>query len=326
MRIRLMMPIAAAIALSSSVIAAQEPSATELMAKVGAYAAAYGEKASFVVATETYTQSLAIEGQAQMPRPIKLVAEFAIVKLQGGGWTGFRDVISVNDEAVRDRKDRLMSLLTSESASLSEATRIANESSRYNVGAISRNINTPTAALFFFLPPNLDRFTFTKKGAKTIDGVKTIEIVYKETKLPTLITTRSGKNVPLEGSLFVMDDGTVVRTRMQMEKFADSQTGVEQQAPRTTGPTNVTGNGGGRPAQSGQVTAMDTRPIDSSADIEVTYKKPDGIDLWLPSHMDELYEGPITAMRIRTTTGRSTTRATYANFKQFGSSGKIISQ
>src|SRR5689334_15294020 len=194
--------IAVATSISCVTLVAQEPSANDLMAKVGAYAAAYGEKASVVVATETYTQSLAIEGQAEMPRPIKLVAEFAIVRLQGGGWTGFRDVISFNDEPVPDRKNRLMTLLTSDSATLSEATRIANESSRYNIGAISRNFNTPTAALFFFLPDNLDRFTFTKKGSKTIDGVKTIEIVYKETKQPTLVTTRSGKNVPLEGSLF----------------------------------------------------------------------------------------------------------------------------
>ena len=318
--------IAFATVLSCVSVAAQQPSANDLMAKVGAYVAAYGEKASVVVATETYTQSLAIEGQAEMPRPMKLVAEFAIVKLQGGGWTGFRDVISFNDEPVPDRKDRLMSLLTSEAASLSEATRIANESSRYNIGAISRNFNTPTAALFFFMPANLDRFTFTKKGSKTIDGVKTTEIAYKETKTPTLVTTRSGRNVPLEGSLFVMDDGTVVRTRMQMEKFADTQTSAAQAAPRLTGPTNVTGNGGGRPAQSGQVGAMDTRPIDSSADIEVTYKKPDGMDIWLPSKMDELYEGPITAMQIRTTSGRSTMHASYSNFKQFGSSGKIIPQ
>lgn len=107
-----------------------------------------------------------------------------------------------------DRKDRLATLLTSPSASMSEATRIANESARCNVGPISRNIHTPTAALLFFLPQNLDRFTFTTKGSKNIDGVKTTEIVYKETKLPTLITTRAGRNVPLEGSLWVMDDGT----------------------------------------------------------------------------------------------------------------------
>jgi hypothetical protein len=319
----------AVVVLSCVPVAAQEPSANDLMAKVGAYAAAYGEKSSVVVAQETYTQQVTVEGAADVVRPIKLVAEFAIVKLQGGGWTGFRDVVEYNGQKVQDRRDRLVSLLTSPSASISEATRIANESARFNVGPISRNFNTPTAALFFFLPENLERFTFTKKGNKTIDGIKTIEIAYKETKLPTLITTRAGRNVPLEGALWVTDDGTVIRTRMHMEKFADLQAAPDQQAPRISGPVNDTSPVGGRAAAGvagGNVAAMDTRPIDSSADIEVTYKKPDGIDLWLPSQMTELYEGPIQSMRIRPTSGRTVTKAAYSNFKQFGASGKIVPQ
>ena len=52
---------------------------------------------------------------------------------------------------------------------------------------------------------------------------------------------------------------------------------------------------------------MDTRPIDSSADIEVTYAKPAGIDFWLPSQMVELYEGVVSAINIRPTSGRTVT-------------------
>src|SRR5690242_16711866 len=100
-------------------LSAQEPSANDLMTKVAAYAAAYGEKSSVVVAQETYTQQVTVEGAADVVRPIKLVAEFAIVKLQGGGWTGFRDVVEYNGEKVQDRKDRLSSLLQSDSASIS---------------------------------------------------------------------------------------------------------------------------------------------------------------------------------------------------------------
>lgn len=324
-----MISIAVVMTTFATVSAAQEPSANDLMAKVGAYAASYGEKASVVVATETYTQTLSIVGQQEMPRPVKLVAEFAIVRLQGGGWTGFRDVISFNDQAVPDRKNRLQSLLTSDSASLSEATRIANESSRYNIGAISRNFNTPTTALFFFLPANLDRFAFTKKGNKTIEGVKTIEIAFKETRLPTLVTTRAGRNVPLEGSLFVTEDGTVIRTRMKMERFADTEAAPQQPTPSRPLPTNAASNNGGREAiaaAGANVPTMTTQRIDSSADIEVTYKKPEGMDLWLPWRMDEEYVGPITTMQIRTTSGKTVTKASYSNFKQFGASGRIVPQ
>ena len=324
------LPYGIAIALSSAAIAlAQEPTANDLMAKVGAYAAAYGEKSSVVVGQESYTQQVTVVGAADVIRPIELVAEFAIVKTQGGGWIGFRDVIEVNGQAVRDRKDRLTALLTSTSATLSEAARIANESSRYNTGPISRNFNTPTTALFFFLPEHLARFAFTKKGNKTIDGIRTVEIGYKETKLPTIVTTRSGKNVPLQGSLWVTNDGTVIRSRMHMEKFADMQAPPDQKTPRMPPPTNDRANTGGRAAaeaKSDSATGMEMRPIDSSADIEVTYRKPDGIDLWLPSQMVELYEGVVTTINIRPTSGRTITRATYSNFKQFGSSGKIIPQ
>jgi hypothetical protein len=310
-------------------VAAQnaEPTIDQVMARVGQYAASYGEKSSVVVAVETYTQQVTVEGAADVVRPIKLVAEFAIVKLAGGGWTGFRDVLEVNGEPVQDRKDRLASLLTSEAASISEATRIANESARFNVGPISRNINTPTAALFFFLPQNLERFAFTKKGAKTIDGTRTVEVAFKETKLPTLITTRAGRNVPLEGTLWVTDNGTVIRTRMRVEKFADGAAVPNQAAPKIAAPTNAASNSGGREAIAGAAggAQLIPDPIDSSADIEVTYRKPAGIDLWLPAQMVELYEGPIN-IRMKTTSGRSSTRASYANFKQFGASGKIVPQ
>src|SRR5688572_1289866 len=94
----------------STFVTAQEPGAESIMARVGAYAAAYGEKSSLVVAVETYTQTISIEGAADALRSIKLVAEFAIVKLEGGGWTGFRDVIEVNGKPVQDRRDRLVAL------------------------------------------------------------------------------------------------------------------------------------------------------------------------------------------------------------------------
>src|SRR5262245_1393949 len=168
------------------------------------------------------------------------------------------------------------------------------------------------------MPQNLERFTFTKKGARTIDGSKTVEIQFKETKQPTLITTRAGRDVPLEGSLWVMDDGTVVRTRMKVERFADAEAPPEQGSPRTPAAVNPASNGGGREGVAsgrGQVGGMETRPINSSADIEVTYKKPAGIDIWLPSQMQELYEGPIQGSRTRMTNGRSTARAVYSNFK-----------
>ena len=294
------MRVILAVALGATAVAAQSntPQLDEVMNRVGAYVAAYGEKTSVVVAREVYVQGFTIAG-GPGDRPRTLVAEFAIVRT-GDGWTGFRDVIEVDGKPVHDRPDRLAALLASSSPTVGEATRIANESARFNVGPVVRNLNTPTTAMFFFLPERLPRFTFSRKGTTTIDRVVVTEIAFKETRSPTFVMTRAGSDVPVEGSLWVSTaDGTVMRTRLRMRNFADAVVS--------------------RPLARGL-----TR-LSSSADIDVTYQRPPGMDLWLPASMVEHYEGPIEG-RTGAIPGRATTRATYSDFKQFSTASRIVPQ
>jgi hypothetical protein len=126
----------------------------------------------------------------------------------------------------------------------------------------------------------------------------------------------------------VTGDGTVIRTRMRVEGFADGVATPTQTAPQVPRPTNAGSNNGGREATAAAAGGpmLVPIPINTSADIEVTYRKPAGIDLWLPAEMLELYEGPVSGVGMRTTGSRSVTRASYANFKQFGASGRIVPQ
>lgn len=189
---------------------------------MGEYVAAYGERAALLVAEEKYTQRVTTENDLPL-RPRELTAEFALVKVAGGiGWVGFRDVVEVNGKVIVDRKDRLMRLLSDPSGDTAEARRISDESSRFNVGPISRNFNVPTTVLFFFHRDNLPRFSFTRKGTKSVDGVQAWHLDFKETKRPTMMMTRAGKDVPCEGTVWVVPaDGTVVRTRVRLSGFAD---------------------------------------------------------------------------------------------------------
>ena len=324
MRIRV---ITLTVVLASSVLSAQksEPTLEQVMERVGSYVASYGEKAAVVVASEKYSQSVLIDG-ADMGRPRDLKAEFAIVRVAGGAWTGYRDVIESEGKPVQDRKDRLVSLLTNTQGDASELIRIANESARFNIGPISRNFNVPTAAMFFFVPSEHERFTFTRKGSKKVEGIDTWEIEFRETKRPTLISTRAGKDVPIEGTLHVKpDDGTVVRTRFKMRNFADVDASPEQQAPQQRPPDNPASNNGGREGLNRNVPNQSIRldKMESEADIEVTYAKPPGIDLWIPASMVELYQGPIK-VKVTPVMARATTRAKYSDFRQFGTSIKIV--
>jgi hypothetical protein len=320
--------VAIAMALLAAPLSARQsgPTLDEVMTRVGHYVASYGEKAAVVVATEKYSQSVTVVG-ADMGRPRDLIAEFAIVRVAGGGWTGYRDVIEASGKVVQDRKDRLVALLTNTSGDVSELTRIANESARFNVGPITRNFNVPTAAMFFFTPNQLERFTFTRKGGvRKIEGVETWEIDFKETRRPTFIMTRAGKDVPIEGTLHVKpDDGTVVRTRFKMRNFADMEAAAEQTAPAERPAQGPASNNGGREAirRSMPIESISIDKMESEADIEVTYAKPGGIDVWFPATMTELYVGPIK-VKVTPVMARSTTRAKYSDFRQFNTSMKIV--
>jgi hypothetical protein len=303
---------------------ASEPSLEQVMERVGAYVAGYGEKASVVVSTEKYTQSVMWADSAPM-RPLQLEAEFAIVRVTGGGWTGYRDVVSLDGKPVHDRRNRLMELLTDTNGDVSELTRIANESARFNIGPVSRNFNVPTATLFFFRPQNHARFAFERKGARKIDDVATWEVTFNETQRPTMVMTRAGVDVPIEGSLWVNPlDGTVIRTRLKLRNFADdTAVAPDMAAPPQAPPEDPRAPRGARAAP--RPSTISIGRIESSADIDVTYRKPDGMTLWLPFTMVELYEGP-TRIKAKSMPGRSTTNAKYSDFKTFDTSIKIVGQ
>jgi hypothetical protein len=281
-----------------------DPALAEIVKKVGQYVAGYGDKTFGIVGVEKASQRVLLEG-VESVRPRRLTAEFALVRTRSG-WIGLRDVIEINGRPFEGRKNRFERLLLEMTVSESELLRIASESARFSIGPGNRNLNVPTTTLFFFQPENLARFTFSRKGAKKIDGIDTIELEFKETQRPTLIMRRAGAPVPMEGSLWVVPaDGTVVRTRMRLKNFADALAMPAQDDAPLTG-TRTPSVGGGAYAQD----------LETFADVQVTYKKVTEMGLWLPSEMTEQYQGPISGLKAQSA-GRATTDARYSEFKTF---------
>ncbi len=363
-----------------------DPMVDDAMHKAAAYVASYGEKMSAVVGVEKYIQNINPTNGTPPLRPRQIIAEFALVKSGGAvPWTGYRDVIEVNGDPITDRRDRIVKILTESANPLEEAARLTAESARFNVGPVSRNFNVPTTALFFFNEANLSRFAFTKKGTKKIDGIETLEITFKETKRPTLITTRAGKDVPCEGTVWVLPtDGTIVRTRLQLRGFSDLQTvgeirspmmpppsnpvaigqvGGSQPAPSPAPPPPSGGGGTGAPSggsgsgsgsgsapasgsSAGRVGStagdpnsnvrlggagaiggfpdMTPTELTSTADIEVTYRRDEKLGMWLPAQMTEEYQGAIPQINRPAIQALARSKATYSDYKQFGTSSTVI--
>src|SRR5262249_9601104 len=144
-----------AITLAGPVAPSQPDSLAAVLARAGTYVAEFHRQLSTIVGEERYVQDwTAIQtGRHPSSTPLQhreLVSDVVLVKPSGAAWMTFRDVFEVNGAAVRDRDDRLAQLVRRGSPSTDDNIRaILDESSRYNVGDIQRNMNTPVYTLLF---------------------------------------------------------------------------------------------------------------------------------------------------------------------------------
>jgi hypothetical protein len=289
------------------------PALEDVLQRMAAYAAGYGERAAVIVAVEKYTQRFGTGS------PRDLVAEFAFVKT-AAGWLGFRDVNAVDGKKITDSRDRLLSILLDPSADPVALRRLSDESARYNIGPISRNFNVPTTVLLLFQPANLSRFSFKRSGTDRIDGRETWKIDFTEVRTPTFTMTRAGVDVPMSGTLWVIPgDGAVIRTQMALRNFADAKTSAQTSAP----PARTVGAAGGLSRRE-EVNYGGLRTIESSADFLVSYRWHQVYAMWLPATMTERYEGPFTPSSGEAVSARATATATYSEFKRFETLTRIV--
>jgi hypothetical protein len=282
---------------------AQSPSLREVLRRAGSYVEGYQAALAGVVADERYVQEARpAAGGPSIRRELR--AEFALVRLGGdAGWTGFRDVIEVDGRRVHDRQGRLLELFTrAPGTAAREARRIADESARYNLGGVRRNFNEPTVALAFLAPTHQPRFRFRVAGDTTIAGLRVRVVRYDERRRGSFIRTPEGRDIPARGLLFVdPESGRVVRTELQLRDFV-SAADLPSPAPGSL-------------------------RIPPRADVVVTFQPDEGLGVWVPAVMHEIYTGPWSLDRL---TGDPDDRvdlvgtASYSNYRRFVTDVRIL--
>lgn len=224
------MVVAATIAVNLS---AQEGTVEALLAKATAYVSGYEQAFSLLVSEEHYVQEIQRPVNAGsnlsranpgggmqaggVTRRNVLKSDYLLVQLgPGAGWMPFRDVFELNASKVRDREDRLAKLFLSNDASRFElADRIMAESTRHNLGNVARTINIPTLSLMFLHPRVRERFAFDGEGEETLSGRLVRRVKYREVIKPTLIKTTRGRDLALEGKIWIEPvSGAVVKTEL----------------------------------------------------------------------------------------------------------------
>jgi hypothetical protein len=167
-----------------------------------AYLKNYARHLPATIATERYEQR---SGSGARRQRRMLESDFGLVQVPGDAeWLGFREVRTVNGQAVPDSARRLAELFANPSSlAVQQARRIAVESARFNIGPIFRTINDPTIVLELLDPRHAARMRFTKQGEETVRGRRVWVLKFQEMESPTVIRTRDLQNQPAHGRAWI---------------------------------------------------------------------------------------------------------------------------
>jgi hypothetical protein len=197
------------------VSSARGPELEVLLGKLSDYVQAYTGHYSALVAEESYRQSVPLE---RLQR--RLRSDLLFVRSEPSAeWVSFRDVFEVDGKPVRDRDLRLEKLfLAPEPEARARLEAIRDESARYNLRPIVRNINVPLYPLKILLPENLGRFVFALGQAAEAGGVKVRSVTFTEVGRPALIMDLEGNDVPVRGRFLVEPTtGAIIESTVSAE-------------------------------------------------------------------------------------------------------------
>ena len=232
---------AAAVCVLETRPSAQQPSPAEVLTRSASYVAEFRRQLSGIVADETYRQDVVLTGRIAngvVAPPLRtLQSELLLVKpANGDRYVELRDVYAVDGQAIHDRRSRLEGLLHDLSPSAdAQIGAIVKESARYNIGGVTRTVNTPLMALQFLDAANQHRFRFKhiakskpvfshpQDAAANHAAVFRVStemwtIEYREQGPDTIIRRPDGRPQPAHGRFWINpNDGSVLISELVVD-------------------------------------------------------------------------------------------------------------
>ena len=192
---------------------------TNLLNQAAAYLAEYERSFSVVVSEEHYDQTTRRGVGAIVSTQRRALRSDVIVTNVGeDSWVAFRDVFEVDGKPVRDRDARLQRLfIETPSKAMAQGRRIMDESSRYNLGSLRRNINVPTMALTYVRGSNQRRSAFRAGPRDNVSGVAAETVLFTEQASPTVIRSAS-QDMPATGRFWIdPEQGRILKSELSVE-------------------------------------------------------------------------------------------------------------
>ena len=201
--------------------AGQQPTLEEVLARTAAYVERFHQQLSRIVSEETYVQTVTDTTPSTSTRSTQqLRSDLILIRPSASErFVELRDVFEVNGSPVRERGSRLEALLR-DPGGRPRIDAILEESARYNIGGIQRNVNTPVMPLQFLDKANQQRFQFKhvdtpqpvfsneQEHAAHEAGVFRVTtemwtIEYRERGRSTIIRRPNGDNLPVRGRFWI---------------------------------------------------------------------------------------------------------------------------
>jgi hypothetical protein len=212
-----------ALALGPAGVAAQEPTLETVLALAARYVDNYQHGLAAFVAEEHYRQNVSTSSRAgRGTRQYReLRSDVLLVKPGDDSWVQFRDVFEVDRKPVRDRDQRLYKLFVEAVADrAAQVEKIQNESSRYNIGPLTRTINIPIMGLLFFSSASQQVSEYKRVKADSAKALAALAapadiwaIDFKEVKPNTMVRGEGGRDLPSHGRAWIDSrTGRILRT------------------------------------------------------------------------------------------------------------------
>jgi len=242
---------------------AQTESISAVLDRAIEYVARYEDKElGNLLVAETYLQTAVTyyenQGLVDTKRQ-RLQSDFLMLAV-GQERVGLRLVNRLNGKPLQETQKSFEALLSNSSLGvMDQIAAIRQESSRFNIGPVKREINVPTYALKVTRKTEAPRFSFAKREDKKVSGVDTWEIRFQEERAPTLMHGLNGESLLSSGSLWIEPkSGRILKTEIRVEN------------PYSNPP--------------------------AKAEITVTYKASASLGMLVPSEMEERYTTKFTTV------------------------------
>jgi len=188
------------------------PAVESVLARAAAYVQQFEREFERVVSDEHYEQRLSGTAYRGTQRRRTTGEMLFWWVSDASAWLTVRHVQTLDGHPVDGADDRFQRVFAEPGNPLAHLRRMRDESARYNIGTIFRNINYPTLALQFLEAAKAKRFSFTPAGADRIGGLAATRITFHERDAPTIVQDDQGRNMYASGTLWIADDGAVLRT------------------------------------------------------------------------------------------------------------------